>query len=324
MRVFTLGRKLPFATSRQCATAASSVHASVDALIKREGKADGSSPWQSFTEDLIRDTKGQRPKDIASFTRLVETLTMDAELAQGEFWYEFTDSMKDVINLASLEELIPVARNYAFLNCRSEVLFNRVVREGQNLLDKLEADQIPLFVDVLDVLGKAKVSNRLLFRNTADHLVDDGDLVQAFSDDQLIRVIESMADLGVRHDPLFRHLGRQRLHNVDLQSSQAARLARAYGLLGYRHDTIFKKWVKELLQFHEKKRHETKKSFSLGEMTFIVEAMILTKRYRGKTEWWDADQDFGDLIAILARRLTEESDKSLILRRSRLCVLDVR
>lgn len=185
MRVFTLGRKLPFATSRQCATAASSVHASVDALIKREGKADGSSPWQSFTEDLIRDTKGQRPKDIASFTRLVETLTMDAELAQGEFWYEFTDSMKDVINLASLEELIPVARNYAFLNCRSEVLFNRVVREGQNLLDKLEADQIPLFVDVLDVLGKAKVSNRLLFRNTADHLVDDGDLVQAFSDDQL-------------------------------------------------------------------------------------------------------------------------------------------
>eukprot|EP00397_Hematodinium_sp_SG-2012_P033880 GEMP01036266.1.p1 GENE.GEMP01036266.1~~GEMP01036266.1.p1 ORF type:complete len:489 (+),score=91.19 GEMP01036266.1:137-1603(+) len=301
---------------RACATAAPTLQpkdaqASAQALIRRVGKADGSSQWREFTKNLLDETQSYRPKDLPALINLVDTLTDDAELTHGAFWYDFTASMRGIINQGTLKELLHLARKYAFLNCRSEILFDKLISEGRKLLNELEHNQVSLLVDLLVVLGAAKVSNKVLFRELADHLMEDLELVNAFTDDELIKVVESMSELRILHKPLIQHLGRHRLHQADLTSHQTARLARAYGRLGYRHDSAFKKWVKEMLRFHELSKlndnEDVENGFAAGQMASVLEAMMLCKRHRGKTEWWDAEQDFNDLTQILAKRLGDES-----------------
>jgi len=208
--------------------------------------------------------------------------------------------------------------------------------EEPELVD-LTRDQIPVLIDLLDVLGQGKSAhamrqarnprsrNRSIFTVLGDHLLDDpyvlserqlsedqlnthAPLLNLFSNEQLVKVIRTMSRLRISHTSLLAKIGRDRLHKEKLTAAEAADLARAYGALGYRHDTMFKKWTKELIAQHENRKHgkEDQYEFTTGHMASILEAMILCKRHRGATEWWDAETDFKDLIEILAKRLLDD------------------
>lgn len=129
-----------------------------------------------------------------------------------------------------------------------------------------------------------------------------------------------------------------RARNVSFASSlttkEVCTICRAYAKLGWRHDTLFKQTVKDIILDHEyrevrryvaaegghqQQNEETeehgdgsdvrrpRREYSAGDVAMIAEACFSLKRHNsGSPSWWDSEADFAELVFVLRQRLPDE------------------
>merc|ERR1712054_221883 len=129
-----------------------------------------------------------------------------------------------------------------------------------------------------------------------------------------------MARFQVRDVSVLQQLGRARLHPgltaqpLEMPAEKVAAVCRAYGELGWRHDTIFKSVASEILA--ENKRMQRARAmgtqgldnpiFSAADIALIVDAMLTLKMHTGNTTWCKWKDNYEELLEVVERRLEEE------------------
>ncbi|CAD7955332.1 unnamed protein product [Amoebophrya sp. A25] len=105
-----------------------------------------------------------------------------------------------------------------------------------------------------------------------------------------------------------------------LSGKEICTVIRTYGRLGFRHDSLLRLVVKDILADDDKRvigralatgdmDNIAATKYDCADVATVCEAMLTTKRDRGNTEWWRTKEDFANLLQSLQVRLGDEMRK---------------
>jgi len=150
-----------------------------------------------------------------------------------------------------------------------------------------------------------------LFNEMEDRVLEDH---AEFEAEDCVGLICSMAHFRAAKIGVLQLLGREKLHAAmaagDLHGPQAAEVCRAYGLLAWRHDTVFRGVSEEMQREYEALQRARVLSeplplvrYSVSDLAEVAYALLSLKMYRGNTSWFKWGSSYQRTLDMLERRL---------------------
>jgi len=286
------------------------------------------SSWKRVTEHLLgsdceRQLKTLNIEDIKS---LVKLLAEDAMVMQASFWERMTALVAPVLEKSSLEDLMTLGTSYSKVQYWSQDVFGNLsskVRK-ESAVHVMEPDELVKLLELFSVVGRSADSPELrtfstqLFNEMPDRMLIDEAEIHQFSVESCITLVESMGRFRAVKAPVLQEVGRHRIHPtlMSLPATQISRLCRAYGNLGWRHDTIFRNVLQEILELNAQLQQARasgleveelpKQKYSASDLADVAAALVDLKMYRGNTTWFKWETNYQALLDVLTSRLDAE------------------
>lgn len=298
--------------------------AAVQSAFSRFGRYGANEKaWQGVTRQLLTDG-AQELMTMApqSLYGVLRVLAEDVRLTQGSFWEDLTDLIMPVLEKAELQEMIEVAELFTKIQAWQRPVFVETiskVRREQAMHWMQPADMARL----MGIFSKAGSGSRdisglatTLFNEMEDRVLEDA---TDFEVDDCISLVGSMARFRATKTGVLQLLGREVLHEAvtegQLHGPKAAEVCRAYGELGWRHDTVFRAVVEEVLMEHDKLQRARvlgealpAVQYSASDMALVADSLLQLKMYKGNTTWFKWGNNYNLLLDVLTRRLEAEID----------------
>lgn len=278
--------------------------------------------WIIVTNQLLEEGAQDLARmDPVRFASLVRVLAEDARVTRGSFWEDLTEKVEAMLQeQATLQELMVIADLYAKISAWNRPIFRLLqtkVRQEQAVHWMAPSDLVAL----LDTFSRAGSGSAdlspyatQLFNELEDRILED---FEDFDVEDCLLLLASMARFGAVKVNVLHRIGRECLHPVvsegQLHGPRAAGICSAYGQLGYRHDTVFKAVVEEVLS--ENNAWQAARvlgdklptlRYSASDIGRIALAMLRNKMYRGNTTWFAWTNKYKEMLNVLNRRVEAE------------------
>lgn len=277
--------------------------------------------WLGVTQQLLteghKELSTMEPHDLR---RLIQIFVEDVRVTRATFWAEITDKVLPVLESAKLEDLVELAELYTKIQAWQRPVFSATIRKVRTEM-AIHSMEPPKVVRLLAIFGRAGTGSQELsslatplFNEVEDRVLEDA---ADFDVEDCVGLLTSMALFRAVNVPVLKQLGTQHLHGAlsegQLHGPTAAKICRAYGELGWRHDTVFRNVVKEVLGEHAQWQRarvlgETLPlvRYSASDIAMVSLAMLQLKMYRGNTSWFKWGERYRELLDLLMRRLEAE------------------
>lgn len=274
--------------------------------------------WQGVTEQILTDGKQElSTMDATMLHSLVHVLAEDARVTRVSFWEELTEVALPVLERSTLQEAVGIAELYAKIQAWQRPVFNAAIQKvrGEMAMHWMKpADMVRL----LWIFAKAGTGSRdvsvlstQLFNEMEDRVLED---FAEFEPDDCVGLLSSMAHFRAEKVGVLQLLGREKLHAAmaagDLHGPKAAEVCRAYGLLGWRHDTVFRSVAEEMIREYDALQRAKVLSealpvvrYSASDLAVVAQALLNLKMYRGNTSWFKWGNSYQRMLDVLERRL---------------------
>lgn len=274
--------------------------------------------WNGVMNQLLTDGKRDlSTMEAAALQRLVRILAEDARVTRVSFWEDLTEVALPVLASSSLQEAVSIAELYAKIQAWQRPVFNAAVQKVRSEMAMHwmgPADMVRL----LNIFAKAGTGSRdisvlstQLFNEMEDRVLEDA---TDFDAEDCVGLISSMAHFRASKIGVLQLLGREKLHvaiaDGQLHGPKAAQVCRAYGMLNFRHDTVFRGVVEEMLrEFLQLQRAKVlseplpEVQYSASDVALVAHALLTLKMYRGSTSWFKWGYAYQQMLDMLTKRL---------------------
>lgn len=302
--------------------------------------------WQPVLDEIMRKLMDGRQmkwlaQDLDVTLDLVQVLAEKARVTNSEFWNEFTRALmtefenmgpesriSDKMMIAFLPKLL---NSYAMIGAWEPKLFEFTALKLSIEVHVISTDELVKLADIFSRAGAGsqeisrtatsffnEVEERILndFGEQAIDFKTECAIDKAgYNDKNCLKLLISMARFGVYKRAVLQTIGRHVLHPMieKLFGERAAEICYCYGEIGYRHDTVFKKVVEELINENVLLQNARVLGKELPQLKFTIEdsalvalAMLRLKMHRGDTTFCPWGKRYTEVLINLEKRLETE------------------
>lgn len=301
--------------------------------------------WRRVAERLEQEASDDNGRfsrmSMAELLKLTRLLAQEVGITKDFLWDAVTTaaSRGKVMDSAdaTVAALLELCEIYVSIQAWKEEPFKALLLKLQmeTAVHTMEPSELARVLDVYSRAGAASkeisIMSTRLFNEAELRILEDADEVDADPIDLQtgLSVIKSMARLKVRgKEAVLRHLARDTLHkdgaHMTLPGRQVAELCNAYGDLGWRHDTVFRDVVTEILEEQLRAQRarilgqqahvgaanagDTELKYSSSDIALVALALLRLKMYRGNTDWFAWGVNYQELLDVLVRRMGAENE----------------
>lgn len=254
-------------------------------------------------------------EELKAFIRV---MALEVELTIASFWDFLTESIAPTLDTAGIADLMDIAGYYASIRAYNTPVFESLILRvrRERAVDDMPPADLARLLDIFSRAGRVQHLSRVsgqLFNQAQERILEDA---SAFGVEESFSIVESMARFQFPQVPLLQCLGREVLHPgiTSLPGHRVTALCQAYGELGYRHDTVFKSTVSEVLEEHAERQRgqllgqplESAVRYSTPDIAILAMALLQLKMYRGNTSWFKWGDKYGELLDILTKRVEDD------------------
>eukprot|EP00927_Polykrikos_kofoidii_P067233 TRINITY_DN62747_c0_g1_i1.p1 TRINITY_DN62747_c0_g1~~TRINITY_DN62747_c0_g1_i1.p1 ORF type:complete len:617 (+),score=100.38 TRINITY_DN62747_c0_g1_i1:40-1851(+) len=293
--------------------------AATDAFRKLGRYKGNEVAWDTWSENLFSSFA---ELDIQDFKNVSKILAVDVGLTKASVWERLAVKAGDAISGASLKDLVPVCKSHVRIRAYTKDVFmatlNRVGRESAIFAN--EPAELTELLEIFSVAGQtaelSRRSRQLFASVVVDRVVEDFEEENTFDVKQCHTIVQAIARLRASElRSSVQEIGRQRIHPAleTMSAPDVIALCRAYGDLGHRHDTVFKKITTEILSECEQSQRDLAIGappreilYGAGEIATVMLALLRNKMHRGNTEWCRWEDNYQELLDVLVRKMEDE------------------
>ena len=273
--------------------------------------AENATQWKQFAAALLTADWVA----LKTTVQIVDHLT-EARFAQASFWKQASEKINEKIGErfgASLKDLVSLTRSLYRIRHVDKNVHAALCKFGVNddeawVIDTTEFVDYCKTLGMVASLGKEEVTSevtKILAMRLAEETRD-------FNLPDLLVILRSFADMRISPPLMMRKAAKVINDQLwKLEASEIAEVADIYRCCKYRNDTFFKTVVKEIIADAEVKYgskaddvnsvNASVRSFSLGEVATIAQAVKVLGLTSDDTEWWAKKGDYASLLQLVLK-----------------------
>jgi len=295
--------------------------------------------WNHILQVLVKRGTRDKVTSVSEFVDIVRFVAETVDLELDTFWNSLTrcycwdqDSIErgylrarqvsKMLMGANIDQLMDLTRLYSenrLWTDACEIVYLHTYRAvmTKSLIHHMDVKSLCILIDGFSRAGSFNQAVYGQFcrfiDETQDRVLED---IHDFDTDDLVSIVESMARIRVNRPALLQHMGGAKLHKdfLKLPIKQIVAVCHSYGELGWRHDTVFKEVVLDVIQENVRVQEEqalgstdtAQSKYAIGDIAMVAQALLLLKMHRGNTTWCKWYDNYEYILDILTRQLENE------------------